>query len=172
VPNLRFERAFKEPITMVFIEVIRMLALRRWDPAANAAEELEVPRPGTHYARQTSTALREGKVIEVIRPVSVTLHETLHDSPCRVRLRQRWRIDAVDAGTLLRLELRYQLNQAAMMRSLHWRQRLRRHCEKMLGFVRRNLERAQSKAEQELAAGRSATTAVYTEATRPLRKRR
>jgi hypothetical protein len=152
VPSLRFERAFSEPITVVFAELVRMLALRRWDPTANATEAFEFPRAGRRYSRQTDTALREGRVVEIIRPVSLTLHETLHDPPCRVRLRQRWRIDAVEAGTLLRLALRYELNQPASLRSQHWRRRLRLHSEKMLGFVDINLRRAGSKARTEKTA--------------------
>ena len=155
MPCLRFERAFSEPITVVFVELMRMLALRRWDPAANVAEEFELPRAGTRYTRQTDTALREGRVIEVIRPVSVSLRETLHDPPCRVQLRQRWRIDALDSGTLLRLVLRYELNQPAALRSPHWRHRLRVHCEKMLGFVDANLARVRAQRRAGNAAAPS-----------------
>jgi len=132
-----------------------MLALRRWDSTANATDEFELPNPGRKYRRQTPTALREGRVVEVIRPVSVTLHETLCDAPCRVRLRQRWRIDSVKTGTLLRLELLYELNQPASLRRVHWRRRRRIHCEKMLRFVGRNLERAQARSTTETAAARS-----------------
>lgn len=148
-----------------------MLALRRWDPTANAAENFELPRAGMYYARQTTTALRQGRVIEVIRPVSVTLHETLHDPPCRVVLRQRWRIYAADDGTQLRLALRYELNQAATLRSLHWRRRLRTHCDKMLSYVDANLERARLRTAAEAESGASAQAAQLG-AGRPPRNRR
>ena len=103
MPRLRCERSFDASITDVFAALVRMLALRRWDPGIAAFGELSLPRAGCRYARQTPTALREGRVVEIIRPVSVTLVETLHDPPCRVALRHRWRVHPVEPSTLLRL---------------------------------------------------------------------
>jgi hypothetical protein len=138
--RLRCERVFDDSITDVFIALVRMLALRRWDPGVTAFGDLALPRPGCRYTRQTATALREGRVVEIIRPVSVTLVETLHDPPCRVMLRQRWRLHPVEAATLLTVELDYRLNQAATLRRLHWRRRLERHGRRMLDFVGLNLD--------------------------------
>jgi hypothetical protein len=138
--RLRCERLFDESITDVFVALVRMLALRRWDPGVTAFGDIALPRAGCRYARQTTTALREGRVVEIIRPVSVTLVETLHDPPCRVELRHRWRVHPVDTATLLALELDFRLNQAASLRQLHWRGRLERHGRRMLEFVARNLD--------------------------------
>lgn len=138
--RLHCEKMFDESITDVFIALVRMLALRRWDPGVAAFGDVALPPAGCCYSRQTTTALREGRVVEVIRPVSVTLVETLHDPPCRVMLRQRWRVHPVEAATLLTLELDYRLNQAATLRKLHWRRRLERHGRRMLDFVARNLD--------------------------------
>lgn len=136
----RYERTFDESITDVFGALVRMLALRRWDPGTRLSEEIRLPRAGCRYVRQTTTALREGKVVDVIRPVAITLHETLHDPPCRVRLRLRWRIHTVAGRSLLTLDLEYRLNQAATLRQVHWRRRLDRHCTRMFHFVAANLD--------------------------------
>lgn len=137
--KLRHERKFDAPVTDVFVALVRMLALRRWDPAVRTTAELVLPKAGTRYARQTTTAFREGRVVEVIRPVSVTLQETLNDPPCHVSLKQRWRIDTVSGQTVLRLVLEYRLNQAATFRQPHWRRRLSLHSRKMLELVGREL---------------------------------
>jgi len=140
--RLRHEKRFDAPVTDVFVALVRTLALRRWDPAVATTTELAVPKAGTRYARQTTTAFRTGRVVEVIRPVSVTLHETLSDPPCHVSLKQRWRIDTVSGCTLLRLIIEYRLNQAATFRQLHWRKRLSLHSRKMLELVARELASA------------------------------
>lgn len=142
----RHEALYTETVTEVFAALISMLAFRRWGAAANACGLDALPKPGCRYERQTTTALRRGRVLEVIRPVSVTLYETLDDPPCRVRLELRWRIHAIDTGTLLRLDLQYRLNHAATIRQRHWKRRLSRHCGRMFDFVRRNLDWQQSSA--------------------------
>jgi hypothetical protein len=130
----------------VFEALVRMLAVRRWGGAVTGDDELPLPRPGSRYVRQTTTSLRKGRVLEVIRPVSVTLYETLEDPPCRVRLQLRWRIHTVDDGTLLRLDLGFRVNHAAALRLWHWHRQLERHCEKMLALVHQNLERSDCRA--------------------------
>ena len=127
-----------------------MLAARRWGTGVGDANELVLPRPGCRYVRQTRTSLRKGRVLEIIRPVSVTLYETLEDPPCRVRLQLRWRIHTVAEGTLLRLDLGFRVNHAAALRLWHWHSQLQRHCEKMLALVHGSLE--QSRAARPAAA--------------------
>ena len=144
--RLHYERRFDAAVTDVFAALVRMLALRRWDPGVHTLAELTLPRPGSRYVRQTTTALREGRVIEIIRPVAVSLLETLHDPPCRVTLRQRWRIHVVSGRSLLQLNLQYRLNHAAGLRRLHWRQQLDRHCMRMLGHVAEQVRRLQDEA--------------------------
>lgn len=141
----RHETVYPESITLVFSALIRTLALRRWGTTAGAVLD-EPPRRGCRYTNQTSTALRSGRVLEVIRPVSITLYETLDDPPCRVRLEQRWRLHPTDDGSLLRLDLRFRLNHAATLMGTHWDRRLARHCERMFEFVRRNLDWQQTRA--------------------------
>jgi hypothetical protein len=142
----RHERVYVEPITDVFAALVRMLALRRWDPTANVSTELVLPSAGCRYERQTDTALRRGRVLEILRPVSVTLQETLYDAPCRVRLKHRWRIHLLEDGSLLRLDLHFEVNQAAALRGLHWHRQLTTHCRKMFSFVQRNLDNSKRSA--------------------------
>lgn len=142
----RHEVLFPESMTEVFRALVRSLALRRWG-AGSVGDDLDaLPRAGCRYVRQTSTALRTGRVLEVIRPVSITLYETLDDPPCRVRLELRWRLHPTDAGSLLRLDLQYRLNHAATLRQRHWHGQLARHCGKLFRFVRRNLDWQQKEA--------------------------
>lgn len=142
----RHEALYPEPITEVFSALVRTLALRRWGAGALSGDLDALPGAGCRYARQTSTALRTGRVLEVIRPVSITLYETLDDPPCRVRLKLRWRLYATDAGSLLKLDLQYRLNHAAALRQRHWHGRLATHCGKLFHFVRRNLDWQQREA--------------------------
>jgi uncharacterized protein YndB with AHSA1/START domain len=143
VGRLRHEVLYSETMTEVFRALVRALALRRWGVATELGLDA-LPRPGRCYEHQTTTALRRGRVLEILRPVSVTLYETLDDPPCRVRLQMRWRIHAIDGGSLLRLELCYRLNHAATMRRGHWKRRLKRHCGRMFHFVARNIDWQQS----------------------------
>jgi hypothetical protein len=126
----------------VFSALNRVLAKYRWGTAADLGTEPPQPKVGCRYERQSRSVLRRGRVLEVIRPVSLTLYETLHDPPCRVRLQLRWRIHPIESGSLLRLSLRYQLNGAATLRQKHWSSRLHAHCARMLGFVAADLESA------------------------------
>jgi len=146
VARQRHEALYPESITEVFRALVRTLALRRWSAGA-VTEDLEsLPRAGCRYCRQTSTALRTGIVLEVIRPVSITLCETLDDPPCRVELKLRWRLHPTEAGSLLKLELQYRLNHAATLRRRHWHGQLARHCAKLFRFVRRDLDWQQRQA--------------------------
>ena len=139
---VRGERMFEESIADVFVALVRMLALRRWDPGAGAFRDLQLPVRGREYSHSTESLQRRGRIVEIIRPVSVTLVETLVDPPCRVVLRQRWRLHSINAGTLLRLDLEYRLNRAARLRPLHWKTQLRRHTGRMLEYVQSNLDAA------------------------------
>jgi hypothetical protein len=105
-----------------------------------------LPKAGCRYARNRKSVLRRGRVSEVIRPVSLTLHETLYDPPCRVRLQLRFRVHSLAAESLLHLALSYQLNGAASMRSRHWDRRLHEHCARTLQFVATELARTRQAA--------------------------
>lgn len=140
----RHDALFAEPITQVYQALLRTLAFRRWTAAGVAGED--GPRPGLAYRFQTQTALRTGRVLELIRPVAVSLEETLDDPPCRVRLKLKFRIEPVESGSLVRLDLRYRLDKAAQLRPRHWHRRLYGHARRTLGFVRADLERQQTVA--------------------------
>jgi len=116
------------------------------------------PKVGCRYARQRKSVLRRGRVLEIIRPVSLTLYETLHDPPCRVRLQLRWRLYSMEAGSLLHLALRYELNGAASLRQGHWHARLQAHCARMLEGVAADLAHAAQVPARRTHAGRSTET--------------
>jgi len=97
------------------------------------------PRAGCVYAQQRGKVLRRGKVLECLRPVSITLLETLLDPPCCVRLRLHWRIEPVDAGACVLLDARYSLNGAAALRGRHWHERIHAHCARMLEALERRV---------------------------------
>lgn len=125
----------------VFLALNRVLGKRRWGMLDRLAPEDAQPKAGCRYARHSRSVLRSGRVLEVIRPVSLTLYETLYDPPCRVRLQMRWRLHPIESGSLLHLTLTYQLNNAASLRQRHWQARLHGHCVRMLGFVAAELGR-------------------------------
>jgi hypothetical protein len=126
------EALYERSMTAVFAALTTVLAKRRWGLPGRDGEEAMPPRAGCCYARQSGSVLRRGRVMEIIRPVSLVLYETLHDPPCYVRVQLRWHIHPVAAGSLLRLTLRYELNGAAALRRRHWARRLREHCNRML----------------------------------------
>lgn len=148
----RHEARYSRPMLEVFVALNKVLARHRWGTGEPGEEQCQ-PRIGCRYERQSRSVLRRGRVLEIIRPVSLTLYETLHDPPCRVRLQLRWRLHPLESGSLLRLVLRYQLNGAATLRQRHWHGRLHAHCERMLGFVAAELKNAEAHDDTKLAAG-------------------
>jgi hypothetical protein len=87
--------------------------------------------------------LRRGKVLECLRPVKLTLEETLLDRPCRVQLRLKWRLEPLETSLCVLLEASYTLNGAAALRRRHWDQRIDGHCTRMLGALRPQIAAAQ-----------------------------
>jgi hypothetical protein len=136
VPTQRHEARFAQPLTTVFAAMIDVAARGRWGGTAIVAGTLP-PRGGCHYAQHRGKVLRRGKVLECLRPVSLTLQETLLDPPCCVRLRLHWRIEPLDTGSCVLLDARFTLNGAASLRRRHWCGRIHGHCERMLAHVRR-----------------------------------
>lgn len=127
----------------VFAALCRTLAFRRWPvaPVDDAA-----PAQGRHYAYQTGSVRRTGRIVEVVRPVALTLKEVLHDPPCRVSLTMRWRIEPQASGCVVRLGASYRLSQAAILRRQHWDERLRLHFRNQFTFLAANLSRMQNDA--------------------------
>ena len=136
MPRQQHEAHFAEPMTVVFAALLRSLARRRWGEGEYFNAAPCVPRVGCHYMNQRGSVLRRGRVLECLRPVSLTLYETLIDSPCCVQLRLRWRLEPVATGSLLRLGVGYDLNGAASLRRRHWNENIHAHCGRMFGLVR------------------------------------
>lgn len=142
MPRQAHRARFAAPLDPVFSALLVALAKRRWAEGRPIDVAGTAPRVGTRYVNERGSVLRRGRVLECLRPVSLTLYETLFDIPCRVRLKLRWRLEPGDADCLLRLEALYDLNGAATLRHRHWRRQIGEHCGRMLAFVRRELHAA------------------------------
>jgi len=154
MPRQRHETRLEAPITSVFSALIDVVARGRWG-AARIVLDAPQPRPGCEYAQQRRTVLRRGKVLECLRPVKLTLEETLLDRPCRVQLRLKWRLEPLETTSCVLLEASYTLNGAASLRRRHWDERIHGHCSRMLGLLRPQLAAAQ-RALDGAGAARSA----------------
>jgi hypothetical protein len=137
----RFDRFFEAAAGDLFVALAQTLAFRRWGLLGNDCDPRAVPSRGCRYSRQAGSTLRTGRVVEIIRPVAITLKEVLDDPPCRVSLIIRWRIEPLDTGCRVRLYAEYRLNRAAMLRPRHWERRLRTHFGNQFGFLATNLHR-------------------------------
>ena len=147
MPRQRHETRLDAPITHVFAALIDVVARGRWG-AAQVVLNAPQPRPGCEYAQQRRTVFRRGKVLECLRPVKLTLEETLLDRPCRVKLRLQWRLEPLDSGSCVLLEAKYSLNGAATLRRGHWRERIHGHCARMLGALAPQIAAARRAAER------------------------
>jgi hypothetical protein len=145
VPRQRHEARLEEPITNVFAALVDVVARGRWG-AARIVLDAPQPRAGCLYAQQRGTVFRRGKVLECLRPVSMTLQETLFDPPCHVKLRLHWRLEPLEAGACVLLDARYSLNGAALLRRKHWHGRIHGHCARMLEALRPQIDTAQRAA--------------------------
>lgn len=141
----RHEARFEVPLTQVFSAMIDVVARGRWGGAAIIAGTVQ-PRAGCEYAQQRGKVFRHGKVLECLRPVSMTLQETLLDPPCCVKLRLHWRLEPLESGSCLLLDARYSLNGAASLRRRHWNERIHGHCARMVAAVERLASGAQRAA--------------------------
>ena len=142
MPRQRHETRLEAPITSVFSALIDVVARGRWG-APRIVLDAPQPRPGCEYAQQRRTVLRRGKVLECLRPVKLTLEETLLDRPCRVQLRLKWRLEPLETSSCVLLEASYTLNGAASLRRRHWDERIHGHCTRMLGALRPQIAAAQ-----------------------------
>lgn len=144
------------PLTAAFAALIEVAAKGRWAGSGVAAEAL--PRAGCQYAQQRGKVLRRGKVLGCLRPVSITLQETLLDPPCCVKLRLHWRLEPLDGGVYLMLDVRYVLNGAATLRRRHWGDRIHGHCARMVAGVGQRL--ADARVQSGPPMGEHASTAA------------
>lgn len=125
-------------MTDAFTALVDVVAKGRWGGAALVLGTAQ-PHPGCQYAQQRGKVLRRGKVLACLRPVSITLQETLLDPPCCVTLRLHWRLEPVDTGSCVLLDARYSLNGAATLRRRHWHERIHGHCARMLSALERQV---------------------------------
>jgi hypothetical protein len=145
----RHEAQFACPMTHVFSALVDVVGKGRWGGTLLAPNVL--PKTGSGYAQQRGKVLRRGKVLECLRPVSMTLHETLYDPPCCVKLRLHWRLEPLESGSFVLLDARYSLNGAASLRRRHWSGRIHAHCARMLGAVQSRLDAAPAGPREVLA---------------------
>lgn len=138
----RHEKRVGCALTDAFGAVIDVAAKGRWGGSALVLGTA-LPQPGCEYRQQRGKVLRRGKVLAVLRPVSITLQETLLDPPCCVSLRLHWRLEPTDDGACVLLDARYSLNGAAALRRRHWHERIHGHCARMLGALEARLREAQ-----------------------------
>lgn len=136
----QLDENFAGTVSEVFVALSLTLAFRRWSSATESYFGF-LPAPGARYRHHVGSVLRVGRVVEIIRPVAVTLKEILHDPPCRVGITMRWRVDPVAQGCAVRLHAEYRLNHAAVLRARHWDRRLLLHFRNQFAFVDRNLRR-------------------------------
>jgi hypothetical protein len=129
-------------LTAAFAALVDVVGKGRWRGSA-LEQGSAVPEPGCQYAQQRGKVLRRGKVLACLRPVSITLQETLLDPPCCVSLRLHWRIEPTEAGACVLLDARYSLNGAATLRRAHWYERIHGHCARMLGALELHVAEAE-----------------------------
>ena len=137
--------AYDGAVAAVFTALCRTLAFRRWHLAADS-DGGEIPRQTMSYRYQTGSVRRAGRVVEVVRPVALTLKEVLHDPPCRVILTMRWRVEPMASGCTVRLAASYRLDRTAILRRRHWDERLRLNFRNQFTFLAVNLGRMQQEA--------------------------
>ena len=128
----RHEVTLAAPITQVFSALLRMLARSRWNPDQTLVEPEPLPRVGQVYVQRRGSVIRRGRVVECLRPVLVTLYESLFDAPCRARLRMRWRLEPLDAESRVLLNVSYELNSPAYLTRRHWAREIDAHCSKLM----------------------------------------
>ena len=134
----RHEAQFACSLTQVFSALVEIVAIGRWGGPMLGSSAL--PKAGSAYVQQRGKVLRRGKVLECLRPVSITLQETLFDPPCCVKLRLHWRLEPLESGSFVLLDARYSLNGAASLRRRHWSERIHAHCVRMLGSIQGRLD--------------------------------
>ena len=129
-------------LTDAFTALVDVVAKGRWGGSALVLGTT-LPNPGRCYEAQRGKVLRRGRVLACLRPVSMTLQETLLDPPCCVSLRLHWRIEPMDEGACVLLDARYSLNGAAALRRRHWYERIHGHCARMLGALEARVRKAE-----------------------------
>jgi hypothetical protein len=138
----RHEKQLGCALTDAFMALVDVVAKGRWGGSALVLGTA-LPSPGCRYQQQRGKVLRRGKVLACLKPVSMTLQETLLDPPCCVTLRLHWRIEPKEQGACVLLEARYSLNGAAAFRRRHWYERIHGHCARMLSALEARIAEAE-----------------------------
>jgi hypothetical protein len=138
----RHEKRLGCKMTDAFAAIVDVAAKGRWGGNAIVLGTM-LPPPGCQYEQQRGKVLRRGKVLACLRPVSITLQETLLDPPCCVNLRLHWRLEPTDDGACVLLDARYSLNGAAVLRRRHWYERIHGHCARMLSALESHVPQAE-----------------------------
>ena len=142
MPRQSHEARYDCSMTALFAALVAAAGRGRWREQSALLDPQGLPVVGCLYVQRRGSVLRRGKVVECLRPVLLTLQETLLDPPCCVNLRLRWRLEPLESESLALLDARYTLNGAATIRARHWRGRIEAHCRRMLEATRAELERA------------------------------
>ncbi len=138
----RHEKQLGCALTDAFTALVEVVGRGRWGSSALALGAA-LPHAGRQYEQQRGKVLRRGKVLAYLKPVSITLEETLLDPPCCVKLRLHWRLEPKDEGACVLLDARYSLNGAAAFRRRHWYERIHGHCARMLGALEARVAQAE-----------------------------
>jgi len=142
VQKQRHEKQLACALTDAFTALVDVAGKGRWG-GNTALYGAGLPQAGRAYAAQRGKVLRRGKVLACLKPVSITLEETLLDPPCCVKLRLHWRLEPKDEGACVLLDARYSLNGAAAFRRRHWYERIHGHCARMLGALEARVAQAE-----------------------------
>jgi len=142
VRKQRHEAQLACTLTDAFAALVDVVGKGRWSGSAIEAGPF-LPQQGCQYAQQRGKVLRRGKVLACLRPVSMTLKETLLDPPCCVSLRLHWRIEPMEEGACVLLDASFSLNGAATLRRRHWNERIHGHCARMLSAVEQRVAEAE-----------------------------
>lgn len=114
-----------------FALLMEAAAEQRW-AVRSPIDALRCPVVGLRYVSRQGSRLRSGHIAECIRPVALTLAESLLDPPCHVQLRLRYRLEPAENGTLLQLDVGQAMNAAATMRKRYWVAEIGRECAELL----------------------------------------
>jgi hypothetical protein len=138
VQRQRHERELNTALTASFAALVDVVAEGRWGGTVVTPGSAP-PRAGCCYEQRRGTLLRRGKVLACLRPVSMTVQETLLDPPYCVRLRLHWRLEPIEDGSFVRLEARFSLVGVAVLRRRHWHERIAEHCTRLLDTLERHI---------------------------------
>jgi hypothetical protein len=117
----RMEARFDASMASVFTALVLTLAQGRWSVGDEDRAGVGLPRDGMRFSYRHAHRLFSGKVLECLRPVSMTLHERYDGPAATVHARQRWRLVPLDGATLLRADLRVEPNSLARLQLRYWK---------------------------------------------------